>query len=75
MTWADSGTSWLTKSGIVRFQVRSGGEQKAVQQEVEKLQMQSGAAQGFAPPKTDSGDVDTKIGKDLPPTKVPLVLS
>ena len=51
-------------------QVRSAGAQQAVQQEVEKLQVQNGAAAGLAPPKTEPGDVDARLGRELPPAKV-----
>lgn len=50
--------------------MRSAGAQQAVQQEVEKLQVQNSAAAGLAPPKTEQGDVDARLGRDLPPTKV-----
>ncbi len=46
------------------------GAQQAVQQEVEKLQVQNGAAAGLAPPKTEPGDVDARLGRELPPAKV-----
>ena len=55
-------------------QVRSAGAQQAVQQEVEKLQVQNGAAAGLAPPKVEPGEVDARIGRDLPPAKVRPIL-
>ena len=53
---------------IPPLQVRGG--QKAVQQEVEKLQLQSGAAAGVALPVTEQGRENAHIGRNLPPTKV-----
>ncbi len=50
------------------MQVRGG--QKAVQQEVEKLQLQNGAAGGVALPVTEQGRESAHIGRNLPPTKV-----
>ena len=50
--------------------MRSAGAQQAVQQEVEKLQVQNGAAAGLAPPKTEPGDVGARLGRELPPAKV-----
>ncbi len=52
------------------IQVRSAGAQQAVQQEVEKLQVQNGAAAGLAPPKTEPGAVDARLDRELPPAKV-----
>ena len=45
------------------LQVRSSGAQQAVQQEVEKLQMQSGAAAGLAPPRAEPGNAGTHLGR------------
>ena len=50
--------------------MRSAGAQQAVQQEVEKLQVQNGAAAGLAPPKTEPGDAGARLGRSLPPAKV-----
>ena len=52
------------------LQVRSSGAQQAVQQEVEKLQTQSGAAMGLAPPRAEAGSAGAHVGRDLPPAKV-----
>jgi hypothetical protein len=58
------------KSKSFLLQVHSAGGQKAVQQEVEMLQTQNGAAAGHAAPKTEQAQLHTHIGRDLPPTKV-----
>ena len=50
------------------LQVRGG--QKAVQQEVEKLQLQNGAAAAVALPVMEQGRGESHIGRNLPPTKV-----
>ena len=60
---------WV-KSKPFLLQVRSAGGQKAVQQEVEMLQTQNGAAAGHAAPKTEQGQLHANIGRGLPPTKV-----
>ncbi|CAL5224336.1 g7008 [Coccomyxa viridis] len=63
----------VSQSSKISIKVRSAGAQQAVQQEVENLQVQNGAAAGLAPPKTEPGDVDARLGRELPPAKVDLI--
>ena len=66
---------WVSGCTLRALQVRSSGAQQAVQQEVEKLQMQSGAAAGLAPPRAEAGNAGTHLGRDLPPAKVSAISS